>query len=189
MKPIMVIMFAILLAGCNGPTQQTTKAETPEETAKRYAEIKKEQLALSYFTEEGQHTNIQEETPEERDRHYAEILKQQEIDTKEWENQVAKEELAAKTAAKVAAEKEKKKQQVNKEKLAQTISKFSTEDQYSILHHKIHIGMTTEEVRLSWGRPTNINRTTYAWGTHEQWCYGLSSFVYFEHDVVTAIQN
>lgn len=52
------------------------------------------------------------------------------------------------------------------------------------------IGMTTEEVRQStWGEPSDINKTTYAWGTKEQWCYSGYRYIYFEDGIVTAIQE
>lgn len=52
------------------------------------------------------------------------------------------------------------------------------------------IGMTSEEVRNSaWGEPKKINKTTYSWGTTEQWCYANQKYVYIENGFVTAIQE
>lgn len=52
------------------------------------------------------------------------------------------------------------------------------------------IGMTAEEVRKSaWGPPEDINRTTTAYGTSEQWVYSDYRYVYLEDGVVTAIQD
>ncbi len=52
------------------------------------------------------------------------------------------------------------------------------------------IGMTAEDVRKStWGEPKNINKTTYTWGTKEQWCYSGYRYIYFENGIVTAIQE
>ncbi len=52
------------------------------------------------------------------------------------------------------------------------------------------IGMTAEEVRASsWGEPYKINKTTYAWGTTEQWCYSDNRYIYFENGSVTAISE
>ncbi len=59
----------------------------------------------------------------------------------------------------------------------------------AILKKQVHIGMTTEECKASWGRPTRINRTSNAYGTHEQWCYGYSNYLYFEDGILTSIQN
>lgn len=52
------------------------------------------------------------------------------------------------------------------------------------------IGMTRDEVRNStWGEPTDINTTTYAWGTTEQWVYPGYRYIYFENGVVIAISE
>lgn len=52
------------------------------------------------------------------------------------------------------------------------------------------IGMTTDEVKASnWGNPQKINKTTYEWGTTEQWCYPNNEYIYFEDGIVTAIQE
>ena len=61
----------------------------------------------------------------------------------------------------------------------------------TVADHKVHIGMTAEQCELSWGKPDNVNRTTTAAGSHEQWCYGesCSSALYFDGGVLTAIQD
>lgn len=52
------------------------------------------------------------------------------------------------------------------------------------------IGMTKTQVETStWGKPTKINKTTYAWGVTEQWCYPNYKYIYFEDGIVTAIQE
>lgn len=52
------------------------------------------------------------------------------------------------------------------------------------------IGMTSDEVRNSrWGNPQKINKTTTANGTREQWVYSINRYLYFEDDVLTAIQE
>ncbi len=53
----------------------------------------------------------------------------------------------------------------------------------------ISIGMTSDMVREAWGRPNDVNRTTYSFGVHEQWVYGSGNYVYFEDGKVTTIQN
>jgi len=58
--------------------------------------------------------------------------------------------------------------------------------------HKIRIGMTTQQVRESWGWPRDINSTITRWGRHEQWVYGrfpYGSYVYFEKGILTTIQQ
>ena len=52
------------------------------------------------------------------------------------------------------------------------------------------IGMTTEEINNStWGKPQKINKTSYSWGTTEQWVYSGYRYIYFEDGIVTAIQE
>lgn len=52
------------------------------------------------------------------------------------------------------------------------------------------IGMTKEGVLASsWGEPKKKNITETYWGTHEQWVYSMSRYVYFENGLVTAIQK
>lgn len=52
------------------------------------------------------------------------------------------------------------------------------------------IGMTEDELLSSaWGKPEDINKTTYEFGVHEQWCYSGNRYVYLEDNIVTAIQE
>lgn len=53
-----------------------------------------------------------------------------------------------------------------------------------------YIGMTRKQVKSSsWGKPDDINKTTYEWGNTEQWCYPNNKYIYFENGVVTAISE
>lgn len=54
----------------------------------------------------------------------------------------------------------------------------------------VKIGMTKEEVLTEgWGRPNDINKTTTAYGTSEQWVYDNYNYLYFEDGILTSIQN
>jgi hypothetical protein len=54
----------------------------------------------------------------------------------------------------------------------------------------VSIGMTAQEVLQStWGRPQSVNRTHTVRGTHDQWVYPGSNFLYFEDGVLTTVQN
>lgn len=56
----------------------------------------------------------------------------------------------------------------------------------------VRIGMTQQQVLDSnWGKPDQINKTTSAYGMHEQWVYGTSkmNFLYFDNGILTSIQN
>jgi hypothetical protein len=53
----------------------------------------------------------------------------------------------------------------------------------------VHIGMSQDDVlKSSWGRPSNVNRTTYSFGTREQWVYD-GGYLYFEDGILKTIQN
>jgi hypothetical protein len=53
----------------------------------------------------------------------------------------------------------------------------------------VALGMNGLEVeQSSWGKPQHINRTTTAGGKREQWVYGRN-YLYFDNNVLTAIQN
>lgn len=52
------------------------------------------------------------------------------------------------------------------------------------------IGMTATEVTTStWGKPKKINKSTYSWGTREQWVYGDGRYIYLEDGIVTSIST
>lgn len=54
----------------------------------------------------------------------------------------------------------------------------------------VSIGMTTKQVLTNgWGRPKDINRTTTANGTNEQWVYDGYKYLYFEDGILTTIQD
>lgn len=61
-----------------------------------------------------------------------------------------------------------------------------------VLARQVAVGMDETMVRAAWGWPEDVNRTTTARGTREQWVYGdigSRRYVYFEDGVVTAIQK
>jgi hypothetical protein len=53
----------------------------------------------------------------------------------------------------------------------------------------VSVGMSQDDVAASsWGRPKQINRTTTARGTEEQWVYD-GGYLYFENGRLTAVQH
>ena len=66
--------------------------------------------------------------------------------------------------------------------------KFGAANANLIIEGKIKIGMTKAMCEEAWGYPDDINSLVGSWGTHEQWVYG-NSYLYFEGDKLTAIQN
>lgn len=64
----------------------------------------------------------------------------------------------------------------------------------AIAQQRVAIGMTSEEVIQSWGRPSKVNRTITRGGSSEQWIYrrggtGRDQYVYLENGVVRTIQS
>ena len=52
------------------------------------------------------------------------------------------------------------------------------------------LGMTKIEAENStWGKPNKINKTTNAYGVHEQWVYSGYKYLYFDDGILTSIQN
>lgn len=52
------------------------------------------------------------------------------------------------------------------------------------------LGITSTDVRVNgWGAPSQINTTTNSYGTHEQWVYPNGSYLYFDNDKLTSIQE
>lgn len=58
---------------------------------------------------------------------------------------------------------------------------WSEDDCGKIAARKIWMGMTTNQLELSWGLPNDRNETVTQWGIHTQWVYGdFGPYVYLE---------
>ena len=53
----------------------------------------------------------------------------------------------------------------------------------------LSIGLTAQDVLRHMGQPNHVNRSTGSWGVHEQWCYNLDRYLYFENGILTSWQN
>jgi hypothetical protein len=69
------------------------------------------------------------------------------------------------------------------------IKKYGNKNGSMITDGHIVIGMTKQMCIDAWGKPQEINRTTGTFGVHEQWVYNIKSYLYFEGDILTTIQN
>ena len=82
----------------------------------------------------------------------------------------------------------KDKERIKREKLERQQERAKRQQEYE--NNKPRIGMTREEVeKSSWGKPKDINKTTFAWGTTEQWCYSNYRYIYFTNGIVEAISE
>ena len=76
-----------------------------------------------------------------------------------------------------------------KERKAALYRKYGKATAELIMEGKVRIGMTRAMCREAWGSPEDINTMSGSWGVHEQWVYGLSSYLYFENGILSSIQN
>jgi hypothetical protein len=62
-----------------------------------------------------------------------------------------------------------------------------------IKKENINMGMTENQVRLSWNDPDDINSYTYKWGSTDQWIYGDvldgATYLYFENGKLDSWQD
>lgn len=58
-----------------------------------------------------------------------------------------------------------------------------------IIDGRVKIGFTKKMCEEAWGEPNEINKSIGSWGVHEQWVYGLGSYLYFENGKLTSIDN
>lgn len=65
---------------------------------------------------------------------------------------------------------------------------WSTDDCESIANRQVSVGMNKAQVLLSWGKPSQINKTIAQNASREQWVYGLRSYLYFTGDSLTSMQ-
>lgn len=106
----------------------------------------------------------------------------------------AKIELAKEKRNQALREQRLKKEQEDKlkrERLRQReiIEKYGNETGQLILNRKVKIGWTKQMCIESWGKPKDINRTTTLNVVHEQWVYSLKRYLYFDNDILIAIQD
>lgn len=76
-------------------------------------------------------------------------------------------------------------------KLWQRHDTWARETCEAIAKHNVYVGMTAEQCRLAWRRPTSVNRTGHAGGVTEQWCYGemCQNALYFDNGILRSWQN
>ena len=58
----------------------------------------------------------------------------------------------------------------------------------AILAKKVGLGMSTDDVIASWGKPDHVNTTLTAYGKTEQWIYG-DAYLYFDDGRLSAYQQ
>ena len=86
--------------------------------------------------------------------------------------------------ARLAADKQK-----YQERLSELTKKYGRSAAKDIMDGYVRTGWGKEKCIESWGKPKSINKSTGAWGVHEQWVYGDGNYLYFENGILTSIQN
>jgi len=104
---------------------------------------------------------------------------------------VMKEEEAARKKAEALAAKQEAERKAKMSKIERIMEKYGCNEEIAtcISMGRVRIGMTAEQCRAAWGRPSDINRSSGPWGVHEQWCYGLRNYLYMENGILKSIQN
>lgn len=72
---------------------------------------------------------------------------------------------------------------------ATLIRKYGKKNALLILENAVQIGFTKEMCVEAWGEPYDINRTVTRNGIHEQWVYDIGRYLYFDGNILTAIQD
>lgn len=76
------------------------------------------------------------------------------------------------------------------ERVDKLIEAVGIEETEYVVSGEVHIGMEKELCELSWGKPDNINKTTYSFGVKEQWVYReKNAYLYFEDGKLTAFSE
>lgn len=80
----------------------------------------------------------------------------------------------------------------NKIRIKELTALYGETDALCIVIGEIKLGYTTTMCKEAWGTPIDKNISKGVWGTHEQWIYeknGKSKYLYFENDILTAIDE
>ncbi|MDR1678497.1 MAG: hypothetical protein LBR81_01840 [Prevotellaceae bacterium] len=110
------------------------------------------------------------------------------VTKQEYEQQELEKQKKAEEKAREAEERIKQREQQEKEFRAYCISKWGQQKGTLIADGKVQLGMTREMCTAAWGSPNSINKTIISGLVHEQWVYS-GSFLYFDNDVLTGIQE
>jgi len=72
---------------------------------------------------------------------------------------------------------------------SEMIKKYGSRIGKLIADSKVIIGMSKEICKLSWGEPYDVNRTITKNIKFEQWVYSMGNYLYFENNILVAIQD
>lgn len=85
--------------------------------------------------------------------------------------------------------KAKERQEKEQQRIQALVDKYGQNNVNLARQGKVKIGWNKELCKEAWGEPRSINKTTTAYGVHEQWVYTSSRYLYFDDGKLTAIQE
>ena len=85
--------------------------------------------------------------------------------------------------------KAKERQEKEQQRIQALVDKYGQSNVNLARQRKVKIGWNKELCKEAWGEPRSVNKTTTAYGVHEQWVYSTSRYLYFDDGVLTAIQE
>jgi len=97
--------------------------------------------------------------------------------------------IAAKQKKESDQAKAKEKEEKEQQHIQALVAKYGQSNVDLARQGKVKIGWNKELCKEAWGEPQSINKTTTAYGVHEQWVYSTSRYLYFDDGVLTAIQE
>ena len=102
---------------------------------------------------------------------------------------IAQRQRTAEERQRLAEERQRQEELAQQEHNKQIIQKYGNKYGKLICEGKVCLNMTKEMCLEAWGEPLYINSTIVKGLTHEQWVYGWHNYLYFDNNVLTAIQN
>ncbi len=85
--------------------------------------------------------------------------------------------------------KAKERQEKEQQRIQALVDKYGESNVNLARQGKVKIGWNKELCKEAWGEPRSVNKTTTAYGVHEQWVYSTSRYLYFDDGILTAIQE
>lgn len=102
---------------------------------------------------------------------------------------VAERKRSAEEKQRLEEERQQQEELALREHNKQIIKKYGNKMGGLICEGKVCLKMTKEMCVEAWGEPLYINSTIVNGLVHEQWVYGWHTYLYFDNNVLTGIQN
>lgn len=102
---------------------------------------------------------------------------------------VAERKRALEEQQRLEEERQRKDEIARQERNKQIMQKYGQKYGSLICEGKVCLNMTKEMCIEAWGRPIYVNSTIVKGMVAEQWVYGWRTYLYFDNNVLTAIQN